>query len=140
VTLLTGLATTGSNVFKTRVYSHGDDKLPSLNIVNGPERVIYGIEGEPIGDALRREVVIIVQHRAKEIENVDDVTDQSCAEVEAAIYADPELANLAEDVALISTTPVYSGDQEKPSAMVEQQWAVRYSTPATDPETILWGS
>jgi hypothetical protein len=83
-TLLTGLSTTGANVFKSRVYPLQDSELPALRVyVDGSS-----IEVKSIGGANRvveREIELVVEFCDKVITSYDDHADASKKEVEQAI-------------------------------------------------------
>ena len=78
-TTLTGLATTGANVFDSRVYDH--DVVPSLTIYTLSEEL-----GEESANKQLRLLSIVVEARAKATTNLDNTLDTIGAEVEAAIF------------------------------------------------------
>ena len=94
-TTLTGLTTTGSNVFQSRVYQLEDSNLPALLIYTKSE------ESEPVvigsNRLLERNLTVVVDCYVKATTNFDDSVDTICKEVETAIAADPTLNSLAID-------------------------------------------
>lgn len=83
-TLLTGLATTGGRVYKSRVYPLQDTDLPGLRIyVDGSE-----IANATIGLGNRhieRQITLVVEFVGRAIASYDDSADASKKEVETAI-------------------------------------------------------
>ena len=47
VTVVTGLTTTGTNVFRSRVYPLGENKLPALCVYTAAEEVEYNRLNQP---------------------------------------------------------------------------------------------
>ena len=94
-TVLTGLTTTGSNVFETRIYPLENTNLPALVIYTKNET------SEPIvistNRLMSRELELIVEVYVKQTSNFDDQVDKICKEVEVAISADTTLNGLAKD-------------------------------------------
>ena len=138
VTALTGLATTGANVWANRVYPLDDAALPGLIIRTGPENVT---PGGTLGKKIRRVVTFEVEGRVKAEEGddpLDDQLDQICAEVEAALADDVTLGGLVQSCALSATRPSYSGAMERPVGIVVMSWVVAYQTLADAPETLLY--
>jgi hypothetical protein len=105
-TRLTGLVTTGANVTTDRDYVFADAELPALKIT---------VEGEQIGGrsvslaypphATGEQHLIQVEIRAvsKKVAAIDDELDQISKEVGVAIWTDPTLGGLADDVRIVST-------------------------------------
>ena len=82
-TTLTGLTTTGSNVYQSRVYPLENINLPALVIYTKSET------SEPIvigtNRVMSRELSVIVEGYVKATSNFDDTIDTISKEVEAAI-------------------------------------------------------
>ena len=100
-TTLTGLSTTGSNVFQSRVYPLEDTNLPALVIYTKSE------ESMPIdigtNRTLERNLIVNIEGYVKATNNFDDQIDTICKEVESAMAVDVTLNNLAKDTFLEST-------------------------------------
>ena len=85
-TTLTGLTTTGSNVFQSRVYNLQDAKLPAI--------IIYTRSADSelleMGSTrtLQRNLSLVVEAYVKANSNYDDTIDTIAKEVEAAMGAD----------------------------------------------------
>ena len=73
-TVLTGLTTTGSNVFETRIYPLSNTNLPALAIYTKNET------SEPIvistNRLMSRELELIVEVYVKQTSNFDDQVDK----------------------------------------------------------------
>ena len=136
VQALTGLQTTGSNVYESRVYPH--DVLPSL--------AVYTVRDEPrqeqtLGQLVHRELTLVVEARAKPADGgptVDDQLDTICAEVEAALMADQTLGGLVQGTELQETEIELSGELERPVGIARMRWRIVYAIVATDPTTLAW--
>lgn len=80
-TAVTGLATTGSRVFQSRVYDVQESELPCLLVYTVSEEVVDASVGNLIG----RRVAVVIEGRAKTASDVDDTVDQIAKEVESAL-------------------------------------------------------
>lgn len=137
-TLLTGLASTGANVWTNRVYPLDDAALPGIIIRTMPETVA---PGGTLSKKIRRVVTFDIEARVKADEGddpLDDQLDQICAEVETVLAADVTLSGKVQSCALVGTTPSYSGAMERPVGIVVMSWVVAYNTLANAPETLLY--
>lgn len=132
---LTGLTTTGSNVFQSRVYPMEAAGLPGLIVFTNSEAV--DLEGTSTGRNLVRVLDVVVEGYAKATTNVDDTVDTIAAEVETAIANDPNLNALAKDQILASTEVELSGDAEQPIAVIRLTFTVVYVTADNAPTVAL---
>lgn len=133
-TTLTGLTTTGSNVFQSRVYPLQDSNLPALLIYTKEESSeIITMGGTR---ALDRELTLAVELYVKSNANSDDTIDTIADEIESAIGADTTLNNKAKDVFLISTDINYVGEGENPVAVATLNFLVNYCTDEDDPSQL----
>ena len=94
-TVLTGLTTTGSNVFQSRVYPLSDADLPALLIYTKAEESEPQIIGQ--NRTTSRILALAVECYVKASSDFDDTVDQICKEVEIAIAADTTLNGLVKD-------------------------------------------
>lgn len=133
-TTLTGLATTGSNVFQSRVYPLQDSNLPALLIYTKEESSEIITMGST--RALDRELTLSVEAYVKSNANSDDTIDTISDEIESAIGADTTLNNKAKDVFLISTDINYVGEGENPVAVATLNFLVNYCTDEDDPSQL----
>lgn len=84
-TALTGLATTGANVFANRLAALDESKLPALRIYADAEESARQDFGTP--HLQERTLALVVECCAKEAANLDDTLDQISKEVEVALAA-----------------------------------------------------
>jgi hypothetical protein len=82
--LLTGLTTTGSNVFQSRVQPLGESKLPALLISTNEEEIETLTMHNPA--VLQRRLRVQVVAKAKAVDDLDDLLDQIMQEVEVKVY------------------------------------------------------
>jgi len=132
---LTGLTTTGSNVYASRVYPLTNAKLPALLIYTQSETVEESSFSKK--RVQTRSLEVIVEGYVRAISTFDDVIDTICTEVETQVLDDPELGGLAINTELSSVTAMYSGEAEQPVATVNLTFTVQYRTETGQPETAI---
>lgn len=132
-TTLTGLTTTGSNVFASRVYPIQSARMPGLCIYTSSEQVEALTIKPPRG--LIRSLEVSVEAY---IENAlpDDVLDTISAEIEAAMAADITRGGNAKDTKLTSFEADFAGEGEKPVVVGRFIYEILYSTTEADAETV----
>lgn len=134
-TLLTGLPTTGSNVFAGRALPLTAGKTPALVIFTFPDVPVYE-DGAEMGDT-----VCIVQHDLTvEVEgyasdSTDDKLDQIALEVEQAMYTDERLGGLAQGIRLAGQDAARDGAGARIEGAIVMQFIVSYLAAEGDPET-----
>ena len=131
-TTLTGLTTTGSNVFESRVYPLENASLPALIIYTKSETsepIVIGTQR-----LMSRELSVVVEGYAKATSNFDDTIDTISKEVEEAISADRTLGGLAKDTYIESTEIEYTGDGEQPVGYVSLTFLTNYYVQETNPD------
>jgi hypothetical protein len=133
-TTLTGLSTTGSNVFQSRVYPLQESNLPALLIYTKEESSEAIVMGS--NRVIERELTLAVEAYVKTNTNSDDTIDTIAEEVETAIGADSTLNNKAKDVFLVSTDINYVGEGENPVAVATLNFLVSYCTDENDPSQL----
>jgi hypothetical protein len=134
-TLLTGLTTTGSNVYQSRVYPLENANLPALIIYTKSE------ESEPIvigvDRVMSRVLSVIVECYVKATSNFDDSIDTISKEVEVAIAADRTLDGLAKDTYLESTEIEFNAEGEKPLGYVSLTFLTNYYVKESAPDVAV---
>ena len=134
-TVLTGLTTTGSNVFETRIYPLENTNLPALVIYTKNET------SEPLvistNRLMSRELELIVEVYVKQTSNFDDQVDKICKEVEVAISADTTLNGLAKDCFLQSTEIEYNTEGEQPLSYAVLTFLTNYYVQETAPDVAV---
>lgn len=132
-TQITGLTTTGSNVFQSRVYNLEAGDLPAVIVYTKSE----DSEPDTLGTnrILIRNLSLVCECYVKAVANYDDTLDTISKEIETAIAADATLDGLAKDVFIESTEIDYNGDGEKPVAVATLTFDVMYETREQSPDT-----
>ena len=134
-TTLTGLTTTGSNVFQSRVYPMENAGLPGLCIYTTDEAV----EIQSMGGTrnVSRDLTLIVEGYATDSANVDDTLDQIGKEIEIAMSGDITLNDLAQDSYLSSVEITLSGDGSTGIGKITHSYTVVYQNAENAPDAAL---
>jgi len=135
VTALTGLTTTGSNVFRSRIFPLEETNLPALCIYTKSETSEYDTIGLP--RSVNRILDVAVEAYVKGVSNYDNTLDTIAVEVEEAIAADITLGNLAKDAQITAFEADFAGDGEQPVAVGRFTVTVQYRTVENDVETAV---
>lgn len=135
---LTGLATTGDNVFTSRVTPLGSGEMPGMFVMLRDEQA--GLEGESIGRMTRRGQLVI-EAWAEGGDGLEDTLDTIAAEVEGAIYAaDGELLGKLLNIEA-PTTQIDLPDDDRGSkrriGVVRILVPVTYRTAIEDPTCLI---
>lgn len=136
VTALTGLATTGTRVYSTRVYPLQPTDLPCLLVYTAEERAKSITMPAPRQQL--RTLVLGVEAVAKATADLDDVLDGIAKEVEVAMQAQsgPLLA-LVRDYTLDRTTIGVSGESESQVGVARMFWSFDFLTAEGSPDAVL---
>ena len=134
-TTLTGLTTTGSNVFQSRVYPMESAGLPGLCIYTTDE----AIEIQSMGGTrnVSRDLTLIIEGYATDSANVDDTLDQIGKEIEIAMSGDITLNDLAQDSYLSSVEITLSGDGSTGIGKITHSYTVVYQNAENAPDAAL---
>ena len=135
VTTLTGLATTGSNVFRSRIFPLEQTNLPALCIYTKSETSEYDTIGLP--RSVNRILDVAVEAYVKGVSNYDNTLDTIAVEVEEAIAADVTLGGVAKDAQITAFEADFAGDGEQPVAVGRFTITVEYRTVENDVETAV---
>lgn len=134
-TILTGLTTTGSNIYESRVYPLEAGNLPALVVYTKNE------ESEPIvigtNRLSSRNLSLIVEIYAKTTTNFDDTIDTISKEVEVAIATDTTLDGLTKDIYLESTEIEYNGEGEQPVGYATLTFLTNYYVQEQNPDVAV---
>ena len=132
MTTLTGLTTTGSNVFNSRVYDH--DALPCISVYTLSEEL-----GDESENKQFRMLNVMVEVRAKAADNLEDQLDQIGAEIEDAVFAngDTTLSNTCKEFDYDGLDIELSGEAEQPFGLMTMRFMAMYRVNKTDVETII---
>ena len=133
-TLVTGLSTTGSNVFQSRVYPVEDGSLPCLLVYTTSE------ESEVTEIASPRPMTRFLNVTVQGVVGAttpDDTLDTISKEVEVALAGDVSINNLANNSFLSSTTIEFNSDGAKPIGTVMLNYIVEYRNLDNNPESAI---
>ena len=133
-TLVTGLSTTGSNVFQSRVYPVEDGSLPCLLVYTTSEESEVTEIASP--RPMTRFLNVIVQGVVGAT-TPDDTLDDISKEVEVALAGDVSINNLANNSFLSSTTIEFNSDGAKPIGTVMLNYIVEYRNVDNNPESAI---
>ena len=133
VTALTGLTTTGSNVFRSRIYPLESSKLPGLCIFTRSEAVEF--DTLTISRSINRVLDVSVEAYVSATANYDNTLDTIAVEVEEALAADVTLGGLSKDMQTTAFEVDFAGDGEQPVAVGRFTVTVQYRTAESDVET-----
>ena len=122
--MLTGLNSTGNNVFQTHVCLLENDDLPSLCIYTQDEEIEIGVTGDP--RVYHSTMILIVDGYAQTFSNLDDQLDQIGIEVQVAMTEDIDTNNLVKDSYLSSVDISYSGEGTSPIGIIRHNYSVLY--------------
>lgn len=128
-----GLPTTGSNVFKSRVFPISEDHVPGVTVFCDNEQSADITKGN--GGIVERQCSVFLEAWANG-DDADDVLDQMSVEFETQIN-DRTLGGLAKDTALVETTFDRDGDNAPGFIGMRMEYRVTYNTHFSEPETAL---
>lgn len=132
ITNVTGLTTTGSRVFDSRIYPVEKTELPGLLVFTVSE------ESEPVrigpNRLLERNLALIVQGYCESNSDFDGIIDNICKEVEIALASDRTVNGLAKDLYIQGTEISFDGSGNKPVGYVTMNFFVQYFTDAQSPD------
>jgi hypothetical protein len=133
VTAVTGLTTTGSNVFRSRVFPLETTKLPAICVFTKSETVDFDTLHIP--RSIMRTLDVQVEAYVSGTSNYDDTLDTIAVEVEEALAADVTLGGVAKDLQTTAFEAEYIGDGEQTVAVGRFTVTVQYRTLENDVET-----
>ena len=131
---VTGLTTTGSNVFQSRVYPIEDSKLPCLLVYTTSEDSEVTEMASP--RPMTRTLNVVVQGVVGAT-TPDDTLDLISKEVEVALAGDVTINSLANNSFLSSTEIEFNADGAKPIGTVILNYIVEYRNLDNNPESAI---
>jgi hypothetical protein len=136
-TLLIGLPTTASRVYKSRSVALQQNELPAIIVSTGSEEIepmdIHGIH-------LQRTLQINIVLKAEVNTNIDNKLDQMALEVESRINANDAnktLGGLCNSITLNGIDMQFDEDLQQPLGEAVCRFETVYHTSSSDPETSL---
>lgn len=135
--MLGGLATTGQNVFQSRVYALSPTaELPCLLIYTLAEDTSKTVLCHP-GEQ-DRTISVAVEGVAAATADLDDVLDQIAKEVEVKMATDFYLSGLAKNAQLTRTEIQFQGgDSPQPVGSVRMTWTIVTTTLEGVPDVVV---
>jgi hypothetical protein len=131
---LTGLATTGSRVFQSRINTLRDPDLPCLRISTDDEQI--DAENAVMGGELTRELTLVVKGVAKTATTLDDTLDGIAEQVEPVLNG-ASLGGLVKRCTLERIGVEMDDTLEKPAGVITLQYRTLYFTSPAAPGTAL---
>lgn len=136
-TAVTGLTTTGANVFESRIYPLEDAKLPALRVFS-LEETVADASRDLASSVAERELTVAIEAVARKVSGMDDQLDTICAEVETAVSSAHAAGNISADRCdLVSTSIDLSDGAEQPTGVATLTWRLTYITDSADPTSQL---
>jgi hypothetical protein len=135
ITTVTGLTTTSTRVYRSRVYPIASGKLPGLCVYTRSETVESGTMTRP--RTKMRNLDVVIEGYALANSNLDDSLDQISLEVEEAMVADVTRGGKAKDTELIDVEIEQVGEGETQAGVVRMTFSVQYSTIENDAEVAV---
>ena len=133
-TLCTGLSTTGSNVFQSRLYPIEDSSLPCLLIYTTTEDSEVTEMATP--RPMQRSLSVVIQG-VYSATQPDDNLDTIAKEVEVVMAGDKDINSLASSSYLQSTEIEVNAEGKKPIGVIRLTYIVDYRNVDNDPETAI---
>lgn len=134
-TTLTGLTTTGSRVYQSRVYPMAETNMPGILIYSTSEDSEIDVMGST--GTLNRLLNLTVEGYVKSTTEFDDKIDDICKEIETAMAGDQTVNGLAKNSFLAGTEINYSGEGEQPIGVVTLNYVVQYRTATNAPDVAV---
>ena len=131
VTTLTGLTTTGANVFASRVYPLATGKLPGLCVYTNDENIEASTIQPPRVQLRTLTLTVEIYARGS---TADDVVDTACVEIEEALYTDRTRGGNARDTRVVSFRSSYTDDGDQPVQVGSLDVSIDYQTKENDIE------
>ena len=131
---VTGLTTTDTNVFDSRV--HTPAEMPCLSVYSLTEETDDASREMGTTEEFRT-LTIEIHALAKAASGMDDELDTICAEVELAMGADSTLAGLVIDTSYRGVEIEQTDELDQPAGEARMEWAILYRTDGADPTTLI---
>lgn len=130
-TAVTGLTTTGTRVFQSRMRPAADSQVPCLLVTTDKEDIESGIQ-----NIQERGLIVTIQGIAKGTTNLDDTLDTIAKEVETAVHGAGSLSGkVPGGLTLRSINVEFDDTLEKPVGVIVMEYLAGYFTTAGAPGT-----
>lgn len=127
---LTGLTTTGSHVFKSRMHPQAEANLPCLLVITNDEPEIMEGDGSP--QTLERHLDVQVKGIVKASSNLDETLDKIALEVETAMSV-LALTGAIKALSFQSINVGMDDSLDKPVGVIALNYRITYYTVAGVP-------
>lgn len=138
VTLLTGLTTTGSHVFKNRLIALKENQLPALVVTTNEEEITTQDAG--VDAVLDRRLSIELLVHAKAVDDIDDELDLIALEVESKVF-ESEVTNtlngLISSLELNGISNEFDAQGEKKAGLARMSFTAIYFNQASAPDVSI---
>jgi len=135
ITLLTGLSTTGANVFSHRYYPMSDATIPGIIVYTEDESQSYQTIGPD--RTIKHELTLRIEAFVKSVSNYDDTLDDISVEIMNALSPNRKLNGLAKDTRISTFSSAGEVGGEQPAFMGRFDIQIIYHTKESDPETAV---
>jgi hypothetical protein len=132
---VTGLTTTGANVYDSKLYNILQGELPALAVYTQNETSEISTIAPNV--TLDRELEVIIECYAEANQNIENTLDTIAGEVENSLGTDLTLNNLCITQFLSSTDIDFTSEGEKPLGICKLTYNVRYMNTVTNSSTPL---
>jgi len=134
-TTLTGLATTGSNVYQTRFFPLAETKLPAICIYSKTESSEYATLTVP--RSVMHECEFTVEAYVKATSGIEDTIDTIAVEISEALANDVTRGGYAKDTRVTEFSFDFNAEGEQPIGIATFTVAVDYATVENDLEAAI---
>ena len=135
-TALTGLTTTGANVFRGRAYPLDDASLPAILIYQGQDEPVPDDSPDAVLQYIDSTLTVSVEPVAmSNVVQVDQVLNQIDKESWIALMASTNLG-LAYVLAIwpsVALEPRITPDGDRPLGYLRRNWIIKYRSSRADP-------
>jgi len=135
ITKVTGLTTTGANVFSGRVHPIERSEMPCLLVSTGDESITYETTGGP--RVQRREIVLEIDIVVSVNDTMETLMNTVQLEVENVLSADTKLGSNVLDMRYTGRAKFLSGDGEKQVGITRLNYLVPFEVVENAPDTLL---
>lgn len=131
---VTGLATTGSSVYTSRVHPLETTDLPALRIYTIRDQAERLTQGNPV--RVQRAIQVIIEAVVAVTDALEDELDAIGVEVEI-VLADNRLGGLVKDLFLVEATKALTGEGERQAGLLRMEFLADAHIAENDPESAL---
>lgn len=136
--LLTGLPSTGFNVFKSRIRKLSSNELPALTIETNDE--IIALESATDDYVNFKTLDLVIRVNAKVNSDLDTVLDTCMLEVEQRLFLNTvnnTLTGLVKDIELKTIKVQMNNEGDQPIGEAAMLWTVNYFTRGNAPDVSI---